>query len=333
MLSGRIAFAALGIACVAAAAGGSYLATRHNIADTAAPGLTAASVPGDTATTAAPAQTSSAVADTAAPAPDVAAPSAPRTAAQPAQPTRQAGAPVARNTTPARPSAPQVARVEPVPAAADRPVAGIAPALPAPPAEQAPVARVDERSYDAPKPVEPPVPTFDELVVAADSVIGLRLENSLSSERAHVEDRVEARVVRDIRVNGRVAVPAGSRVQGVVTAVERGGRVRERAQLGIRFNTLQLTDGTRLPISTSTIFRYGEAPGNDTAKKVGGGAVAGTILGAIIGGGKGAAIGAAAGAAGGSAMVMRGERSEAVFEAGGDITVAIRAPLTITVER
>jgi hypothetical protein len=326
MLSGRIAFAALGIACVAAAAGGSYLATRHNIADTAAPGLTAASVPGDTAATAAPAQTSVAVADAAAPAPDVAAPRAPRAAAQPSLPSRQA-------TAPALQSAPQVARVEPVPAAADRPVAGIAPAMPAPPAEQAPTTRVDDRSYDAPKPVEPPVPTFDELVVAADSVIGLRLENSLSSERARVEDRVEARVVRDIRVNGRVAVPAGSRVQGVVTAVERGGRVRERAQLGIRFNTLQLTDGTRLPISTGTIFRYGEAPGNDTAKKVGGGAVAGTILGAIIGGGKGAAIGAAAGAAGGGAMVMRGERSEAVFEAGGDITVAIRAPLTITVER
>lgn len=330
MLSGRIAVAALGIACVAAAAGGSYLATRHNIADTAAPGLTAASVPGDTATASASAGV--AVADTPAPVPEAAAPSAPRVATAQAALSRQAAAPVARETTPARPAAPQVARVEPVPAAVEK-AATVAPALPAPSVEQAPVARADERSYDAPKPVEPPVPTFDELVVAADSVIGLRLENSLSSERARIEDRVEARVVRDIRVNGRVAVPAGSRVQGVVTTVERGGRVRERAQLGIRFNTLQLTDGTRLPISTNTIFRYGEAPGNDTAKKVGGGAVAGTILGAIIGGGKGAAIGAAAGAAGGSAMVMRGERSEAVFEAGGDITVAIRAPLTITVER
>ena len=323
MLSGRIAVAALGTACVAAAAGGSYLATRHNIADTAAPGLTAASVPGDTATAAAPAQTGGAGAP--APVQDVEAPSAPRASAPPAVPSRQAA--VAREIPPARPSPPQVARVDSLPA-----TTSIAPAIPAPTAEPAPVARVDERSDDAPKPVEPPEPTFEELVVAADSVIGLRLENSLSSERAHVEDRVEARVVRDIRVNGRVAVPAGSRVQGVVTAVERGGRVRERAQLGIRFNTLQLTDGTRLSISTGTIFRYGEAPGNDTAKKVGGGAVAGTILGAIIGGGKGSAIGAAAGAAGG-AMVMRGERSEAVFEAGGDITVAIRAPLTITVER
>lgn len=329
MLSGRIAIASLGIACVAAAAGGSYLATRHNMADTAAPGLMAARVPADTAAPTLPAETPAPSAAPTGATPDAPVPAAPRASAPAASPTHQTAAPV-RDTAPVRTSTPQVARVEAAPVPVERPATSVA-AVAAPTAEPMPAPRVDERVVDAPKPVDPPVPTFDELVVAADSVIGIRLENSLSSERAHVEDRVEARVVRDIRVNGRVAVPAGSRVQGVVTNVERGGRMRDRAQLGIRFQTLQLTDGTRLPISTGTIFRYGDAPGNDTAKKVGGGAVAGTILGAILGGGKGAAIGAAAGAAGGGAMVMRGERSEAVFEP--DLTIAIRSPLTITVER
>jgi hypothetical protein len=180
---------------------------------------------------------------------------------------------------------------------------------------------------------EPPEPTFEELTVAADSVIGLQTETTLSSERARVEDRVEAHVVRDVRVGGRVAIPAGSRALGSVVVVERGGKMRDRARLGIRFHTLALADGTSLPITTETIYRYGEAPGNDSAKKIGGGAVAGAILGAIIGGGKGAAIGATTGAAGGGAVVMAGDRSEAVFPSGGQVTARILSPVTVTVDR
>ena len=142
------------------------------------------------------------------------------------------------------------------------------------------------------------------------------METTLSSEHARIEDRVEARVVRDVRVGGRVAIPAGTRAFGSVVVVERGGKMRDRARLGIRFHTLTFADGTRLPITTETIYRYGDAPGNGSAAKIGGGAVAGAILGAIIGGGKGAAIGATTGAAGGGAAVMASDRSEAVFACG-----------------
>ena len=118
-----------------------------------------------------------------------------------------------------------------------------------------------------------------------------------------------------------------------VVVVERGGKMRDRARLGIRFHTLEFPDGTRLPITTDTIYRYGDAPGNGSAAKIGGGAVAGAILGAIIGGGKGAAIGAATGAGGGSAAVMASDRSEAVFPAGAEVTARIVSPVTVTVDR
>ena len=51
-----------------------------------------------------------------------------------------------------------------------------------------------------------------ELVVPADSVIGVRLDEPLSSAKAVVEDRVTAVVTRDVIVDGRTAIPAGSRV-------------------------------------------------------------------------------------------------------------------------
>jgi hypothetical protein len=178
-----------------------------------------------------------------------------------------------------------------------------------------------------------PERTAEELVVAADSVIGLQIETAVSSERARVEDRVEARVVRDVRVGGTAAVPAGARAIGSVMSVERGGKFKERARLGIRFHTLVLADGTRLPITTETISRQGDAPSNSSAAKIGGGAVAGAILGAIVGGAKGAAVGATAGAGGGTAVVMAGDRRSAEFAAGTEVTTRLLSPVTVTVER
>ena len=170
-------------------------------------------------------------------------------------------------------------------------------------------------------------------MIARDSVIGLQTETRISSETARVEDRVDARVTRDVRVGDRVAVPAGARAIGSVSLVERGGKFKERARLGIRFHTLVLADGTRVPINTETIFRDGDAPTNSSAQKVGGGAIGGAIIGAILGGGKGAAIGAAAGAGAGSAAVMAGGRNEAVLPPGTPVTARISQPVTVTIER
>ena len=82
------------------------------------------------------------------------------------------------------------------------------------------------------------------MATPTDAVIGLQIERTISSETARVEDRVEARVTRDVRVGDRVAIPAGSVVQGSVMEVERGGKIKERARLGVRFHTVVLADGT-----------------------------------------------------------------------------------------
>jgi hypothetical protein len=182
---------------------------------------------------------------------------------------------------------------------------------------------------------EPPPPqkTYEDLVVSADAVIGLQIETAVTSERARVEDRVEARVTRDVKVGDRVAIPAGTRVLGSVTLVQRGGKVKERARLGLRFYSLVLADGTDVPIRTGEIFREGESPAGESAAKIGGAAIGGAILGAILGGGKGAAIGGSVGAAGGTAAVMSGSRNHASLPVGATVTVRLTDPVTITVEK
>jgi hypothetical protein len=184
-----------------------------------------------------------------------------------------------------------------------------------------------------PRPLEPAARTFDELVVSADSVLGLQVETAVSSETARVEDAVEARVTRDVKVGDRVAIPSGARVLGSVMQVERGGKVKEPARLGVRFHTIVLGDGTRVSVTTDTVFRGGNSPAAGSAAKIGGAAIGGAILGAILGGGKGAAIGGSVGAAGGTAAVMAGQRNPAVLPAGAPVTVRILSPVTVTVER
>lgn len=340
MFSRPLAFVLLALGCVTAAAGGAYVATRHNSAD----GVATTSVASPAATSAGTAAQRAAqpVAETEAPVssakaekPEPAGETAasPRTTAAAPTPRRQEPKPapqVARNTrvnerpqtqgtrtTPANgTSAPNQPEPQPAPAQA----------APVPPAPELP--KPVEPQPEAPRPAQ-----FEEVILPASSVIGLQMESTVSSERARLEDRVEARVTRDVLAAGRVAIPAGSRVVGSVTMVDRGGKVKQPARLGIRFHTLVLSDGSEVALHTEAIYREGESPAGSSAKKIGGAAIGGAILGGILGGGKGAVIGGSTGAAGGTAAVMAGDRNAVVLTPGTLVTAKLSAPATITVER
>ena len=348
MLSNKAALAAIGVVAFAgAAATGAFLASRRPepaaVATVSSASTDAATTPGVEAT--------EAVVDDTTPAASISA-TASGSAATPV-PARPAGRSVTQ--TPRR-AEPQRSKVPPAQVSHDRnqPTAASTPSETRPiesrdrvasrpavtperpvetvPVTDMPIAREERRPVDQAASL-PPVPQFEEVTVPADAVIGLQLESSLSSDTARVEDRVEARVTRDVRANGRVAIPAGSRVLGSVSVVERGGKMRERARLGLRFHTVILADGTELPLQTQTVLREGEAPGNASAAKVGGGAIGGAILGAILGGGKGAAIGAGVGAGAGTAAVMAGGRRPAQIQAGSPMTVKVLSPVTVAVEK
>lgn len=179
---------------------------------------------------------------------------------------------------------------------------------------------------------EPPL-ILEELILSADSVIGLQVDTPVSTDTAEVEDDVEARVTRDVMVSDRVAIPAGTRVLGSVVLVERAGQIKGASRLGVRFHTVVLDSLVEVPVVTETVYREGEGRGSKSAAKIGGAAVGGAILGAIFGGGRGAAIGGAAGAAGGTAAAMTGDGEAATLVAGATLTVRLSRPATVTVGR
>jgi hypothetical protein len=250
----------------------------------------------------------------------------------PAPVSSQAERPVARRdaTAGSRTGAPvPVPNLEPV----TRPATPPAP-LPVLPVETPPVtaAAAATSTVEPPPAQEPPKPRFEDVTVK-DAVIGIRIDQAVSSETAQVEDRITAKVTRDVTVDGRTVIATGTKLEGFVTIVERGGKFRERAKLGIRFNTLILADGLRVPIQTEAILREGQSPSNEAGSKIGASAVAGAILGGLIGGKRGAVIGSTAGAAGGTAAVAAGGRNEAIIASGAPLTVRLTAPVTITIER
>jgi hypothetical protein len=329
-------------ACVTAAAGGAYLAVRQN----AAAGTAAVAAPQPSAPAAQPVAETEALVTPPAAAAKPAAAEAPDPGATPArsskpEPVRQAPAPV---RAPSRPAEKVMARQDSparqntnAKASDSAPVAAVNSPQPARDSAASATASGDVPLPEPARPTEaPPAPVepkFVEVVIPATAVIGLQVDRSLSSETAHVEDRIEARVTRDVMASGQRAIPAGSRMLGSVVVVERGGKIKEPARLGVRFHTLVLADGTEMPLRTEAIYRDGESPGNESSRKIGGAAVGGAILGAIIGGGKGAMIGGATGAAGGTAAVMAGGRNAATLPAGTIVTARVAGPVTIQVEK
>ena len=336
MFSNRLTFGVLAVACIAAAGAGGYFASRQNTVPT--PAVAAEQIlPASDGLT--PVQETEAIVEnrgnTGAPvaAPEVDA--AEKT--NRAETVRRAPTTAARSTrATTRPDPPALDRSWPTGAASQPQTTSTpGPVTPgsSPASGDSVSARPIEDSPEAPRAPEPPEKVFEELVVSPNSVIGLQTDTRISSETARIEDRVEARVTRDVKVGDAIAIPAGSRAVGSVIQVQRGGKFKERARLGIRFTTLVLADGTRMPMSTDAIYREGEAPGNSSAAKIGGGAVGGAILGAILGGAKGAAIGATAGAGGGVAVVQAGDANEVTLPAGSPLTVRLLTPLTVTVEQ
>ena len=304
-MTSRLLMAGVAAGCMAAAGVGGYLAVRTTTYTSDA--LAAA----DAAplTIAAPAPVDSSVASAAAP--EVPKPAAPKhTGARPA-PAAPAASPVAPATRTATTDAP----------AASRPI----------PALEIPTSAPGAFPVHPGRPVELPAPTHQFVELPAKAVIGIRLDTTVSTASARVEDPVRARVTRPVVVDGVTVVPVGTRLDGVVTEVETGGRFRERSRIGVRFTSLRI-DNRQVRIQTETIYREGEPAAGEATAKTGASAVVGAILGGVIGGRKGAAIGAATGAAGGTAMVATGGPNEATLASGSTFTLRLIEPATLQVD-
>jgi hypothetical protein len=164
-----------------------------------------------------------------------------------------------------------------------------------------------------------------DLRLTEGTEIEVRLEDALSSRTARREDRFEATVLRPVRAGSALAVPAGTRVRGVVRNAEPAERPSRAGKLELEFDALYL-DTKRVDLRASLVSMEGSG-GRSPAQKAGIGAVLGGIVGALFEGKKGAVVGAVLGGSG-AVVATKGEDVE--LPAGATLTIRLDEELPIS---
>jgi type IV secretion system protein VirB10 len=196
------------------------------------------------------------------------------------------------------------------------------------------------RQREFTRPLGPPA--SDELTVVAGTRIALALRNAVDTKHAHEGDRIYLETIAPVAAEGRIAIPRGSYVTGIVTQSKAAHGVNGKGQLFIRFDTLTLPNGTmrdfRSRLASADTARgqvdskegkiTGERDGSGDARTVALGTGVGAGVGSVAGAASGhpwggAGIGAAAGAAIGLASVLHGKRPEAVLPRGAVVEMIL----------
>ena len=133
----------------------------------------------------------------------------------------------------------------------------------------------------------------ERLEAPAGTVVVVRLATEVSSATAQVGNRFHGFLDQDLAANGRMMAPHGTKVYGVVSAVDAGSKMKGQPTLSVTLTDMEAGGRVR-PIKTQPVSVSGGTASG--AKKMVGGAAVGATIGAIAGGGEGAAIGAAVGA-------------------------------------
>jgi hypothetical protein len=156
----------------------------------------------------------------------------------------------------------------------------------------------------------------------------LRTNDSIDSKRAKEGTALDFTVIRDVTVNGWLAIPRGATVHGVITASKSAGELKGSPELALRLTSLDL-GGKNYPLDTDEFRVKGPGKGGYTAGNIIGGSVLGAIIGGAAGGGGGAAIGAVAGGTLGTAASAATPGPRAWIPAEALVTFHLNTQLTV----
>jgi len=224
------------------------------------------------------------------------------------------------------------------------------------------------QAADAPKPdanansatsaalVQDPAPTTapdpNVVTIPAGTKIPLSLKQGISTKNAREGDAVYAETAFPFVVDNRIVIPAGSYIQGRIAHVERGGRLKGRAEILMHFTSMIYPSGYTVMLPGSVENTPGAdkqsvkdeegtiQQDKDTGKKVeeaakGGvyGASGGALAGALSSGVNGARTGAIAGAAIGIGWALLKRGSDVKLDVGTSIEMEIQRAITVDARR
>ncbi len=184
--------------------------------------------------------------------------------------------------------------------------------------------------------------------IETGTIVPLSLINTISTKHSQPGDRVYLETAFPVLSNGRIVIPVGSHVAGTVTQIKKPGRVKGRAQMYVRFDSLILPNGVTRDFRGRMGGMDGNAPGNldrvegkvtadgnrmgdvrTVAETTANGAGVGGIIGSASGHpGMGVGVGAAAGAAAGLIAILVSPGPDAVLPRGTTVEMVLDRPIS-----
>ena len=159
------------------------------------------------------------------------------------------------------------------------------------------------QSQNAPL-AQPPQPVPGTLTVPAGTILLIRINEYLSSDRNQIGDQFTAVLENPLVVNGWVVARRGQMIVGHVKDVRKAGRIKGTSELGVELTDLTVVDGRQVPILTELWKGSGGTSHGQDAATVATTTGLGALIGSAADWGEGAAIGAGAGAAAGIGAVL-----------------------------
>jgi len=194
----------------------------------------------------------------------------------------------------------------------------------------------------APPYQEPPYPALQNqgamppqtLTVPAGTVIRVRTNEWLSSDRNLPGDKFNAILDQPIVVNGWVVARRGQEETGLVSMAQKAGHGNNNSsQLGVQLSELTLVDGQQVPLQTQLVQSSAGSSNGRNAAIIGTTTGVGAVIGAAAGGGSGAAAGAVVGGAAGIIGAFSTHGRPTVIAPESVLTFRLQDPVTISTEK
>jgi hypothetical protein len=205
-----------------------------------------------------------------------------------------------------------------------------------------PVLRSTIIKNESTRPQSPTVNTEDERVVPLGTALELVLSTEIASGETVEGDEFSSKISKDVLVDGRVVIPRGTVVHGVLSTMEEPKRAGRNGYINACFDYLITPDGRKVPIEGNSTTR--DSKGKAAAKVVGRaagytalGGVVGTVIALRVGGLAGAAAsngstlagGAAIGGAAGLTIAMLMKGRSVMLPPGAEMQVKLSEPLKL----
>jgi hypothetical protein len=190
--------------------------------------------------------------------------------------------------------------------------------------------------------------TTSELTIPSGTKVPVELKHAVSSKGTREGDGVYAETTFPVVANGRVLIPAGTFVQGRISQIKRGGRIKGRAEVLMHFTTLIYPSGYTVllpgavenaPGVDKTSVKDSEGTIRSDSQKgekigtVATSAGTGAVVGGLSDGGKGALIGAGVGGAIGTAIAMLTRGNDVKMDAGTTLEIVIQRDVPLDASR